>query len=129
MRLRVADDRDAAAVGLDDRALGYRVGRTVGALDLHLRPQAFEQRTGGGLAEARDEVHAIQCGQDLHALLDETGFLSALLGILSKTGLEGVAGFLIGVPEPAQAGDERADEPGDGEGPIGAGDGHKGVDQ
>ena len=63
--LRVADNRDTAAVAFDDVALGDRVERVVGALAVDVRLQRFEQRADGRLGKDDDVVDAAQRRDEL----------------------------------------------------------------
>ena len=58
--LRIADDRDAAAVRPHDVAFGHGVDRVVRALAVHVRPDSRSSRSTGQLAERHHVVDAAQ---------------------------------------------------------------------
>ena len=66
--LRVADDRDAAAVAADGVALGHGVDGVVGPLAVHVGPQRQQKRRDGRLGKDRHVVHAAERGDELRAI-------------------------------------------------------------
>jgi hypothetical protein len=65
--LRIADNRDAAAVGAYDVPLWHRVGRVVGALAVHVWLETLEQVCDRRPREHRHVVDAAQRRDELRA--------------------------------------------------------------
>ena len=68
MILRVADDRDAAAVGEHRLALGHGLGRVVGAFAVHVGLQQAQQPVHVGIGKQHDVVDALERRHHLGAI-------------------------------------------------------------